>query len=135
MTTKEPPFWEQVFESVAPKANRVIATVAFIHTFRQSLNGAAFVGAGGGITLTALGITEINWETTFYAVIAVAAAALASALTAFWQRLGSGLPEGYTRAAVKQLGEQRASQMNTGLQEAVVDAAKAVKVSQEKEPK
>lgn len=133
--TKDPEFWEQVKEAIAPKANRVLATVAFIRTFGQTIRGSAIVGTALGTGFSAADFVNIDWVVVGYAAAAILATALISALDAAFGMLKGGLPEGYIRGAVKQLAVQRASQMNTGLQEAVVDAAAAVKASQNKDTK
>lgn len=129
-STEEKPagFWAQVFESLAPKANRVIAVVAGVRTFRQGLTGSAIVAAGGGISLTAVGLTEINWQGVALAVAAVALTSLIAAFAAFENVLQNGLSKKYTEAVVSQITDSGRAP-SSELADSVTEAAAAIKAA------
>lgn len=126
MTKKVPGFWAQLAEALAPKANRVVAAVAFVRTFRQGLNGSAITAAGGGVTLTALGIAEINWQTLGLALVAVGLTSFFAASTAWANVLQNGLSKGYTEGVVRSIEATRADSMDDRLRSAVVGAAAVI---------
>lgn len=121
-TAKEPGFLAQLSEALAPKRNRLIAAVAFVRTFRQGFNGTAVTAAGGGITLTALGLAEVNWMTVGLALGAVGIASLGAGLNAGWNVLENGLSPKYAEAVVDTIKDS-GSAPSTEMASAVTDAA------------
>lgn len=126
MSKTKPSFITRVLEQLAPPENRVVAVVFFVRTFRQGLRGTSITAAGGGITLTAVGLTQINWTTVLLALAAVILASLGAALDSYFNVLQNGVPDGYVEGAVRKLTKTRATEMDSGLQDAVMGAAAAV---------
>lgn len=92
-------FVKQVFEYLYPAKNRVIAAVAFVRTFKQTLTGAGTVGAGGLITVTANDLALISWDIVIYTAIALVLTALIAGATAFDDVSRNGLNSKYMDAA------------------------------------
>ena len=103
MVTKIKGFWTQLIESLAPPENRLLAAVAFVRTFRQGFKGSSIVAAGGGVTLTAAGLAEVNWVTVTYALIAVGLSGLAAGSDAYFDVLANGINSKYADAVQKQI--------------------------------
>lgn len=112
-------FFTRLLEALAPKENRLVAAVAFVRTFRQGFTGSSIAAAGGGITLTAIGLAEVNWQTVAFAAIAVGIASLGAALNAYFSVLENGLSRKYTEAVVATIENSN----DQTLQQAIVDAA------------
>lgn len=92
-------FVRQVVEYLYPAQNRVIAAVAFVRTFKQTLTGAGVVGGGGLITITATDLAAITWDTVLYTAIALVLTALIAAGAAFDDVSRNGLNSKYLDAA------------------------------------
>lgn len=92
-------FVKQVIEYLYPAQNRVIAAVAFVRTFKQTLTGAGVVGGGGLITVTATDLATITWDTVLFTVIALVLTALIAAGAAFDDVSRNGLNSKYLDAA------------------------------------
>lgn len=92
-------FVKQVFEYLYPAKNRVIAAVAFVRTFKQTLTGAGTVGAGGLITVTANDLALISWDIVIYTAIALVLTAFIAGATAFDDVSRNGLNSKYMDAA------------------------------------
>ena len=99
MATEKTHFIEQVVEYLYPAKNRVIAAVAFVRTFKQTLTGAGTVGAGGLITVTANDLAAISWDIVIYTAIALVLTALIAAAAAFDDVSRNGLNSKYMDAA------------------------------------
>jgi len=93
-------FVKQVVEYLYPAKNRVIAAVAFVRTFKQTLTGAGVVGGGGLITVTATDLATITWDTVLFTGIALVLTALIAAGAAFDDVSRNGLNSKYMDAAV-----------------------------------
>ena len=92
-------FVKQVFEYLYPAKNRVIAAVAFVRTFKQTLTGSLTVGGTGLIAVNATDIAQLTWDIVMYAGIAVLLSALLSAGVAFDDVSRNGLNSKYMDAA------------------------------------
>jgi hypothetical protein len=92
-------FIRQVVDYMYPAKNRVIAAVAFVRTFKQTLTGALAVGGTGLITVNATDIANLTWEIVGYTVIALVLTALIAAGTAFDDVSRNGLNSKYLDAA------------------------------------
>jgi hypothetical protein len=92
-------FVRQVIDYMYPAKNRVIAAVAFVRTFKQTLTGALAVGGTGLITVNATDIANLTWEIVGYTVIALVLTALIAAGTAFDDVSRNGLNSKYMDAA------------------------------------
>lgn len=92
-------FVKQVIEYLYPKKNRVIASVAAVRTFRQTLVGAFTVGGAGLITINATDLAQLNWDIVIYTAIALFLSAVISANVAFEDVSRNGLNSKYMDAA------------------------------------
>lgn len=92
-------FIKQVFEYLYPAKNRVVASVAFVRTFKQTLTGAFTVGGTGLIAINAGDIANLNWDVVMWTVIAVVLSGLLSAGVAFDDVSRNGLNSKYMDAA------------------------------------
>lgn len=99
MAKEKTHFVKQVVEYLYPAKNRVIAAVAFVRTFKQTLTGAGVVGGGGLITVTANDVAAINWDIVIYTAIALVLTALIAAAAAFDDVSRNGLNSKYMDAA------------------------------------
>ena len=99
MAKEKTHFIQQVIEYLYPAKNRVIAAVAFVRTFKQTLTGAGVVGGGGLITVTANDLAAINWDIVIYTAIALVLTALIAAAAAFDDVSRNGLNSNYMDAA------------------------------------
>ena len=99
MATEKTHFVKQVVEYLYPAKNRVIAAVAFVRTFKQTLTGAGVVGGGGLITVTANDVAAINWDIVIYTAIALVLTAFIAGATAFDDVSRNGLNSKYMDAA------------------------------------
>lgn len=123
---KRKSFLTRVLEQLAPPENRVVAAVFFVRTFGQAVRGSTVVGTiiGAGVTVTDL--TRINIVTLALAIAAVLLTASIVALDSYFNVLANGVPDGYVEGAVRKLTKTRATEMDSGLQAAVMGAAAAV---------
>lgn len=101
----EKSFIRQLIDALSPPENRLVAAVSFWRTFWQAINGTSITAAGGGITLTAVGLAEVNWTTVLLALAAVSIASLGSALKAYFNVLTNGISPKYAEAIA--ITEQR----------------------------
>ncbi len=92
-------FIRQVIDYMYPAKNRVIAAVAFVRTFKQTLTGALAVGGTGLITVNATDVANLTWEIVGYTAIALVLTALIAAGTAFDDVSRNGLNSKYMDAA------------------------------------
>lgn len=92
-------FIRQVIDYMYPAKNRVIAAVAFVRTFKQTLTGALAVGGTGLITVNATDVANLTWEIVGYTAIALILTALIAAGTAFDDVSRNGLNSKYMDAA------------------------------------
>lgn len=92
-------FVRQVIDYMYPAKNRVIAAVAFVRTFKQTLTGALAVGGTGLITVNATDVANLSWEIVGYTAIALVLTALIAAGTAFDDVSRNGLNSKYMDAA------------------------------------
>lgn len=92
-------FIRQVIDYMYPAKNRVIAAVAFVRTFKQTLTGALAVGGTGLITVNATDIATLTWDIVGYTVIALVLTALIAGGTAFDDVSRNGLNSKYMDAA------------------------------------
>lgn len=99
MATEKTHFVKQVFDYLYPKKNRVIAAVAFVRTFKQTLTGTTVVGGGGLIAINAQDIANLNWDVVLYTAIAVVLTALIAGASAFDDVSRNGLNSKYMDAA------------------------------------
>jgi len=122
-------FIGKVLDQLAPPENRVVAAVFFVRSFGQAVRGSSFVGTviGAGVTVTSL--TKIDLVTLGYGIAAVLLTALVVALDSYFNVLQNGVPDGYLEGAVRKLTKTRATEMDSGLQDAVMGAAAAVKAA------
>lgn len=122
-------FIGKVLDQLAPPENRVVAAVFFVRSFGQAVRGSSVVGTviGAGVTVTSL--TKIDLTTLGYGVAAVLLTATLVALDSYFNVLQNGVPDGYLEGAVRKLTKTRATEMDSGLQDAVMGAAAAVKAA------
>jgi hypothetical protein len=99
MAKEKTHFVKQVVEYLYPAKNRVIAAVAFVRTFKQTLTGAGVVGGGGLITVTANDLALISWDIVIYTGIALVLTAFIAGATAFDDVSRNGLNSKYMDAA------------------------------------
>lgn len=99
MAKEKTHFIRQVIDYMYPAKNRVIAAVAFVRTFKQTLTGAFAVGGTGLITVNATDIATLTWEIVGYTVIALVLTALIAGGTAFDDVSRNGLNSKYMDAA------------------------------------
>lgn len=99
MAKEKTHFVSQVVEYLYPAKNRVIAAVAFVRTFKQTLTGAGVVGGGGLITVTANDVAAISWDIVIYTAIALVLTAFIAAAAAFDDVSRNGLNSKYMDAA------------------------------------
>lgn len=92
-------FIKQVFDYLYPAKNRVIAAVAFVRTFKQTIVGAFTVGGAGLITVSATDIAQLNWDIVLATAIALFLSAVLSAGVAFDDVSRNGLNSKYMDAA------------------------------------
>lgn len=92
-------FIRQVIDYMYPAKNRVIAAVAFVRTFKQTLTGALAVGGTGLITVNATDVANLTWDIVGYTAIALVLTALIAAGTAFDDVSRNGLNSKYMDAA------------------------------------
>lgn len=92
-------FIRQVIDYMYPAKNRVIAAVAFVRTFKQTLTGALAVGGTGLITVNATDVANLTWEIVGYTAVALILTALIAAGTAFDDVSRNGLNSKYMDAA------------------------------------
>lgn len=90
---------KQVYDYLYPKKNRVIAAVAFVRTFKQTITGVGVVGGGGLITVTATQIAAIDWTTVGYTIIGMILTAFIAGASAFDDVSRNGLNSKYMAAA------------------------------------
>lgn len=117
-------FWKDLFNSIAPPENRLVAAVAFVRTFGQIIRGSTAVAAllGAGVTVTDL--ATIDWTVLGFGVASIMATALIGALDAYFNVLANGLSRKYTEAMVSSIDRQVAA--SDDLTDAVKAAAKKV---------
>jgi hypothetical protein len=92
-------FVKQVFDYLYPSKNRVVAAVAFVRTFKQTLTGAFTVGGTGLIAINASDISNLDWTVVGWTVVAVLLSAFLSAGVAFDDVSRNGLNSKYMDAA------------------------------------
>lgn len=92
-------FIAQVYDYLYPAKNRVVAAVAFVRTFKQTLTGAFTVGGTGLVAINAQDIASLNWEVVGWTVLAVVLSAFLSATVAFDDVSRNGLNSKYMDAA------------------------------------
>ena len=91
-------FIKQVYDYLFPKQNRVIAAVAFVRTFGQTLTGVFTVGAGGLILISVDNLQAIDWNTVGWSAAALFLSAILSGLKAFNDVSRNGLNSKYTES-------------------------------------
>ena len=94
-------FIRQVFDYLYPSKNRVVAAVAFVRTFKQTLTGAFTVGGTGLIAINASDISNLDWNVVGWTVVAVLLSAFLSAGVAFDDVSRNGLNSKYMDAVTK----------------------------------
>lgn len=99
MAKEKTHFVRQVIDYMYPAKNRVIAAVAFVRTFKQTIVGAFTVGGAGLITISATDIAQLNWDIVIAAAIALFLSAVLSAMVAFDDVSRNGLNSKYMDAA------------------------------------
>jgi hypothetical protein len=99
MEKEKTQFIRQVFDYLYPSKNRVVAAVAFVRTFKQTLTGAFTVGGTGLVAINASDISNLDWTVVMWTVIAVVLSALLSAGVAFDDVSRNGLNSKYMDAA------------------------------------
>ena len=99
MANEKTHFVKQVFDYLYPAKNRVIAAVAFVRTFKQTITGALAVGGTGLIAVNANDIANLTWEVVGYTAIALVLTALIAGATAFDDVSRNGLNSKYMDAA------------------------------------
>lgn len=116
-------FIKKLIDAVAPPENRLVAAVAFVRTFGQSIRGTGIVGAliGAGITVTDL--VSIDWAGLGLGVLAIILTALITALDAYFNVLSNGLSPKYTEAVVTSLPKQ--IEQTQAVKDAVTEAVQA----------
>jgi len=92
-------FIRQVFDYLYPAKNRVVAAVAFVRTFKQTLTGAFTVGGTGLVAINASDIASLDWSVVGWTVVAVVLSAFLSAGVAFDDVSRNGLNSKYMNAA------------------------------------
>jgi hypothetical protein len=123
MATKTRGFFGQLLDSLFPPENRLVAAVAGIKTFGQTIRGSAAVGAllGAGVTVTDL--ANIDWTVLAFAAGSILLTSFIAGADAYFNNLANGLSPKYTDAVVKQI-QRTGTAPSTPLAEAVQDAAK-----------
>lgn len=92
-------FISQVYDYLYPAKNRVVAAVAFVRTFKQTLTGAFTVGGTGLVAINAQDIANLNWEVVGWTVLAIVLSAILSASVAFDDVSRNGLNSKYMDVA------------------------------------
>lgn len=95
MATEKTHFVKQVFDYLYPKKNRVIAAVAFVRTFKQTLTGTLTIGGTGLITINATDLAQLNWDIVIATGVAILLSAILSAGVAFDDVSRNGLNSKY----------------------------------------
>jgi hypothetical protein len=93
-------FIKQVIEYLYPVQNRVIAAVAFVRTFGQTLAGVFTVGASGLVIISVDNLQAIDWSTVGWTAAALFLSALLSGLKAFGDVSKNGLNSKYLESVV-----------------------------------
>ena len=99
MENEKTHFIAQVYDYLYPSKNRVVAAVAFVRTFKQTLTGAFTVGGTGLIAINAQDIANLDWTVVGWTVLAVILSAFLSAGVAFDDVSRNGLNSKYMDAA------------------------------------
>lgn len=88
-------FIAQLWDYLFPKKNRLIATVAFVRTFGQTMAGVFTVGAGGLVVVSVNDIQAVDWNTVAWAAAALLLSAFLSGVKAFTDVSKNGLNSKY----------------------------------------
>lgn len=92
-------FIRQVIDYMYPAKNRVIASVAFVRTFKQTFTGTFTVGGTGLIAITAQDITAVDWTMVGWTALALFLSSVLSGAVAFDDVSRNGLNSKYMDAA------------------------------------
>lgn len=90
--------WKDLWETLAPPENRLVALVALFRTFGQTFRGSTYVASFGGIFTTATGLAEIDWVNLGLGALAVVLASTGASLDAYFDVLRNGIPAKYQDA-------------------------------------
>lgn len=92
-------FIRQVIDYMYPAKNRVIASVAFVRTFKQTFTGTFTVGGTGLVAITANDISTVDWTMVGWTAVALLLSSILSGAVAFDDVSRNGLNSKYMDAA------------------------------------
>lgn len=116
-------FITNLINALAPPENRLVAAVAGMRTFFQTIRGSAAVGAIVGAGVTVNDIVNIDWTLLGYSLLAITATATIAGLDSYFNNLANGLSPKYAEAVVATVANGDGTDK---MKDAVVEAAKKV---------
>lgn len=99
----------EAMDSLFPRKNRVVAVVAGVRTFEQSVRSNLTVGGTGAIVVTASDLIAVDWSMVLWVAIALLLSALIAAYIAFADVARHGVSSKYAEALAEQAALEAAA--------------------------